>query len=480
MPRRVVLISDLQQGSRLEALGDFEWPSDVELDLKTVADDRLQRRPAAARRRWSRPSRPRPTRDAGVRVSNDAGSRASGSSCSGSMPTGRRVPASRRRLRPAGREPRRPRAPAAGSRAAPVAPAEGRRARRSTTRSTSPTRRKEEATVALRRQRRGRRPRRPALLPRARLPRHAAAERRSVLAPAARRSRSTSEPSRTLPLVIVAAETTPRTSAGCETTSEGGGTVLDVVTAAGPAETLAALAGVTPWDVEEAAVKRDVMLGEIAFDHPLFAPLAGAQFNDFTKIHFWKYRRRARRARRRAASSPGSRTATRRSSRRPLGKGRLVVLASGWNPADSQLARSSKFVPLMSALLEGRDPRPFDAANHAGRRPRAAAAPDGRRRRALVVHKPDGATVPIAPGHASFAETDQPGRLHDRHGRTAPRSFAVNLDPLESKTAPLHVETLEQFGCRLANHVAEGGRPRAAPADAERGAGRAARSSGAG
>ena len=38
MPRRVVLISDLPQGSRLDALGDFEWPSDVELDLKTVAD----------------------------------------------------------------------------------------------------------------------------------------------------------------------------------------------------------------------------------------------------------------------------------------------------------------------------------------------------------------------------------------------------------------------------------------------------------
>ena len=26
----------------------------------------------------------------------------------------------------------------------------------------------------------------------------------------------------------------------------------------------------------------------------------------------------------------------------------------------------------------------------------------------------------------------------------------MNLDPLESKTAPLNVETLEQFGCRLA------------------------------
>ena len=31
MPRRIVLISDLQQGSRLDALGDIEWPSDVGL-----------------------------------------------------------------------------------------------------------------------------------------------------------------------------------------------------------------------------------------------------------------------------------------------------------------------------------------------------------------------------------------------------------------------------------------------------------------
>ena len=68
--------------------------------------------------------------------------------------------------------------------------------------------------------------------------------------------------------------------------------MLYVVTAPGRHETLAGLAGVPPWDIEAALIDRgDVMLGEIAFDHPLFAPLAGAQFNDFTKIRFWKYRR---------------------------------------------------------------------------------------------------------------------------------------------------------------------------------------------
>src|SRR5207245_8038527 len=36
----------------------------------------------------------------------------------------------------------------------------------------------------------------------------------------------------------------------------------------------------------------------------------------------------------------------------PLGKGRLFVLTSGWQPEDSQLALSTKFVPLLYALLD--------------------------------------------------------------------------------------------------------------------------------
>ena len=44
MPRRIVLVGDLAQGSKLDALGDFEWPSDVDLDLKSVDDPEPQRR----------------------------------------------------------------------------------------------------------------------------------------------------------------------------------------------------------------------------------------------------------------------------------------------------------------------------------------------------------------------------------------------------------------------------------------------------
>jgi hypothetical protein len=230
-----------------------------------------------------------------------------------------------------------------------------------------------------------------------------------------------------------------------------GGTVLYVVTAPGRQQTLATLAGVDPWTVEEAVVARgDVMLGEIAFDHPLFAPLAAAQFNDFTKIRFWKYRHidqgRLGESRVLARFENGDAAVI----EKLVGKGRLVVLASGWQPDDGQLARSSKFVPLMWALLEPRNPRPVIAANQrVGDRVPIIVADESIKN--IVVKKPDGAALTVPRETGVFDETDQPG-LYTIEMPAGESSFAVNLDPLESKTTPLHVETIEQLGVRLASH----------------------------
>jgi hypothetical protein len=134
---------------------------------------------------------------------------------------------------------------------------------------------------------------------------------------------------------------------------------------------------------------------------------------------------------------------------KPIGKGSVVVMASGWSPIDSQLARSSKFVPLMMALLDRHDPRPFDIEEHTvGDRIALAPSPDTTK--GLMVHKPSGAVVSLVPGTTSFDQTDEPG-IYTVDTPDGPRSFIVDLDPSESKTSPLNVETLEQFGCRLAN-----------------------------
>jgi hypothetical protein len=251
-------------------------------------------------------------------------------------------------------------------------------------------------------------------------------------------------------LVVVAAET-PTNASALITYMKQGGTVLYVSTAPGPAQTLAALAEVTPWNIEAAKVGRgDVMLGEIAFDHPLFASLASAQFNDFTKIRFWNYRRID------AGRIANSRVVARFENGDPaivekiMGNGRLIVLASGWQPADSQLARSSKFVPLMAAFLEPRNPRPVLAADQkVGDRVPLPSTDSASK--TITVRKPDGTSVAMEGPSTFFDQTDEPG-IYTMDTPDGAVSFAVNLDPLESKTTPVPVETIEQFGVRLAKH----------------------------
>ena len=134
--------------------------------------------------------------------------------------------------------------------------------------------------------------------------------------------------------------------------AEGGRTVLAVVKNAAVAETVGRLAGVEGFAATEAAVRDYAMLARIDFQHPLFAPFADPRFSDFTKIHFWKHRRLA------IEKLPGAKAIAEFDggdaalAQFAVGRGSVLVLACGWHPGDSQLALSSKFVPLLYAMLE--------------------------------------------------------------------------------------------------------------------------------
>lgn len=252
----------------------------------------------------------------------------------------------------------------------------------------------------------------------------------------------TADELRSSPLVVLAGRPSAENTDVLESYLNDGGTVLCVLGSAMP---LPSLAGSTGKTVEEVSGNRYAMLRDIDFDHPLFSPLAGPQFGDFTKVHYWKHRKLT------DDHLPGAKVLAWFDDGDPavmekaVGRGRLVVWASGWQPTDSELARSSKFVPLMTALLELRDGRtPATIQYRTGDRvlvPTSAAA--------SRVRKPDGTFASLADATA-FDGTDLPGE----YGFETPageRSFAVNLDPAESLTTPMAVETLEQFGCRLAN-----------------------------
>ena len=193
------------------------------------------------------------------------------------------------------------------------------------------------------------------------------------------------------------------------------------------------------------------MLGEIKFDHPLFAPFSGPQFSDFTKIHFWKHRVFTPELLADFTVLARFEAGDIAIAEKTDGKGRLVVFASGWQPSDSQLARSSKFVPLLLGLLTARSDVDLAAKNHLvfGRVPLPEETSEGQDRR---VHKPDGTVATLPRGRAAFADTDLPG-LYTIEDSSGAHSFAVNVDPLESKTTPMQAELLEQLGCRLADHA---------------------------
>lgn len=163
----------------------------------------------------------------------------------------------------------------------------------------------------------------------------------------------------TTPWIIAASKIQDRDVKGLTNYMETGGQVLWVMddpvtneTGASSMEVtgrLGQLAGAVT-EVQEATVNSYAMLERIDFRHPVFADLADSRFNDFTKIKFWSHRRLT------LPEESGWQTLAHFDDgspallARPRGKGVLWVLAAGWQPSQSQLALSSKFVPIISNL----------------------------------------------------------------------------------------------------------------------------------
>ena len=108
-----------------------------------------------------------------------------------------------------------------------------------------------------------------------------------------------------------------------------GKTLVFAPKSAAAAATLGALIGREGVAITDATPTNYAMFAEIDFKHPLFAPFADPRFSDFTKIHIWKYRKLD------AAGIPDARVLARFDSGDPavieatLGKGRLFVLTTG-------------------------------------------------------------------------------------------------------------------------------------------------------
>ena len=196
-------------------------------------------------------------------------------------------------------------------------------------------------------------------------------------------------------------------------------------------------------DTQEARVRDFALIGNVDLKHPLFAPFGDARFGDFSKIRFWKHRRVT------LPPDHSARVIARFDDGDPfliektVGQGRVFVLTAGWHPADSQLALSTKFVPLLEGLIRRKDAALVEA-HYAVHEP--IALPKGEAARILTT--PDNKRIDILKDVPSFGAAAIPGvyRLNIA-GQETP--LAVNLDPEEGRTAPAGVEELERWGAKL-------------------------------
>ena len=116
-------------------------------------------------------------------------------------------------------------------------------------------------------------------------------------------------------------------------------------------------------------------------------------------------------------------------------RGKVLALAAGWHPEDSQLALSSRFIPLLFSMLE-----------YAGelRSGRAAHIQSGRSipipEQTDRVIVPDGRIVHFEEEQVLFTP-DVSGVYHFK-GEELQISFAVNLPATESRTEIIDTESL--------------------------------------
>jgi hypothetical protein len=243
-------------------------------------------------------------------------------------------------------------------------------------------------------------------------------------------------------LFVVSAPLAAQTAAELRGQMQAGKTVLFVPRNSDGAATLGELIGAAAPVLTEVQPPDYAMFGEIDFRHPLFAPFADPHYSDFTKIHIWKYRRLA------PDALPGARVLARFDSGDPalveigVGAGRLLALLTGWNPDDSQLAVSSKFVPLIDSLLEyaggpADDPAQYFVGDSIPLHPTGGAA--------IRVVGPDGRATQLPADAASFAGARAPGIYLLDNGRRHWR-VAVNVAAAESRTEPLAADELERYG----------------------------------
>lgn len=225
---------------------------------------------------------------------------------------------------------------------------------------------------------------------------------------------------------------------------ERGATALMLVQS--PAQT----ANLGRWLGATGVAIRDVASSDFALidiklpDDPLLAIFRDARYSNFTNLHFWEHRELQN------LPDDGIDVLARFDSGAPAwvsadrGAGRLLLMASGWKPADSQLALSTKFIPLLYSILRPvLDEKTRSRQFIVGSKVDVTRFNNGQADGGVTVLPPGDGAKPIAVD-AMF--TPRAPGLYTANGNGWSETFAVNLPPAESRTEPIRMDQFKKLG----------------------------------
>ena len=202
-------------------------------------------------------------------------------------------------------------------------------------------------------------------------------------------------------------------------------------------------------EITEATVSGYAMLSDVDFEHPLFSPFNNAKLADFSKLAIWKHRT--------LTGVADARILARFDDGNPavveltLGKGSVVLFAFGWHGAESKFVLWSKYVPLVNSWLQHlQGAKNIETRAAIGRQfeidelVRSVESD-------LELTLPSGNQQTLKPGQHHINALE-PGVLKLEYaGSDGPRTsyLVANLDPLESRTARITKDELKTFGIPL-------------------------------
>ncbi|WDQ18346.1 BatA domain-containing protein [Rhodopirellula sp. P2] len=249
---------------------------------------------------------------------------------------------------------------------------------------------------------------------------------------------------RECPLVVVGdVATNDSFSQTLRTYAEAGGRVLFVMDESDSAsDVLNCLAAITDDDslsTQEAKIDDYAMWSRVDFSSPVFASMADPQFNDFSKIQFWNHRDVSG-----LEEADWNILATFDSGAPALAQsGNIWLLTTGWQPSSSQLALSTKFIPLIAQMFSGNERVATSVAGHVVGTPLPWPPTEG-----AELVRSDGESSPYE--QASDADfVDRPGVYQLKLPDEEPITFASNLSESESQTDAMDEDTLERLGIGL-------------------------------